>query len=65
MNSKMSEKRGFLLKELAMKLPLSSAYLCMEIKRGKLKSPYYGNHDVVLAEDWNDYIPRNGKTSNN
>ena len=54
------EKRGFSLKELAMQVPLSVAFLRKEIKLGKLKSRKYGDRVVVLAEDWNDYLYRSG-----
>lgn len=51
-----NEKRGFSLKELAMQVPLSVAFLRKEIKRGKLKSRKYGDRVIVLSEDWDNYL---------
>lgn len=56
-------KRGFSLKELAMQMPLSVAFLRKEIKRGKLKSRKYGDRVVVLSEDWDSYLTGGDKNN--
>lgn len=65
MDFERNEKRGFSLKELAMQVPLSVAFLRKEIKRGKLRSRKFGDRVVVLAEDWNDYLFDNRNEDNN
>lgn len=59
-NSKNSERRAFSVPELSEQYGLSVRFLRLEIERGNIPVTKLSRRVLVMREDWDAYLAKNG-----